>query len=106
MHVTHVDASEEQAKGDVAGAGHASEGAGKVGGAEDVGAGDDKPVEVRFLDVPGSEQTREEKMTIIFTCTVGVSYFRGEAFEEVSELNLVTIHGREARKHLLPNGSC
>lgn len=25
---------------------------------------------VRFLDVPGSEQTREEKMTVLFTCKV------------------------------------
>ena len=29
-----------------------------------------EPQTVRFLDVPGSEQTREEKMTIVFTCTV------------------------------------
>lgn len=29
-----------------------------------------EPTTVRFLDVPGSEETREEKMTAVFTCTV------------------------------------
>lgn len=38
------------------------------------GGEEGKPVEVRFLDVPGSEETRAEKMTIVFTCTVGVGY--------------------------------
>lgn len=42
-------------------------GAGVGGAAVDSGA---EPPTVRFLDVPGSEQTREEKMTIVFTCTV------------------------------------
>ncbi|CAM9290937.1 unnamed protein product, partial [Ascophyllum nodosum] len=28
-----------------------------------------EPLTVRFLDVPGSEETRAEKMTIVFTCT-------------------------------------
>lgn len=29
-----------------------------------------EPTTVRFMDVPGSEETREEKMTAVFTCTV------------------------------------
>ncbi|CAB1098665.1 unnamed protein product [Ectocarpus sp. CCAP 1310/34] len=71
VHVTHVDAA--------AAADNKAEDEREMMPEEDrvpVGAGstaqgsEDKPNVVRFLDVPGSEQTREEKMTIVFTCTV------------------------------------
>ncbi|CAN0392983.1 unnamed protein product, partial [Ectocarpus sp. 13 AM-2016] len=71
VHVTHVDAA--------AAANNKAEDDREMIPEEDrvpVGAGstaqgsEDKPNVVRFLDVPGSEQTREEKMTIVFTCTV------------------------------------
>ncbi|CAN0186685.1 unnamed protein product [Ectocarpus sp. 8 AP-2014] len=71
VHVTHVDAA--------AAAANKAEDDREMMPEEDrvpVGAGstaqgsEDKPNVVRFLDVPGSEQTREEKMTIVFTCTV------------------------------------
>ncbi|CAM9221029.1 unnamed protein product [Pylaiella littoralis] len=70
IHVTHVEAAAGgRDDGDAremmpeedrqpVGAGSATQGSG------------DEPNTVRFLDVPGSEQTREEKMTIVFTCTV------------------------------------
>ncbi|CAM9393448.1 unnamed protein product [Ectocarpus fasciculatus] len=70
VHVTHVDAAAagNKAKDDremmpeedrvPVGAGSTAEGS------------EEKPNVVRFLDVPGSEQTREEKMTVVFTCTV------------------------------------
>lgn len=41
-----------------------------VGAASAAQGSGGEPDTVRFLDVPGSEQTREEKMTIVFTCTV------------------------------------
>lgn len=56
-------------EGSIGGGGEATDGSGAVKGGEE-----GKPVEVRFLDVPGSEETRAEKMTIVFTCTVSVRH--------------------------------
>lgn len=72
IRVTHVEAGEDPG----------SEGDTMKSAAEDGVAGSDgapaseEPVQVRFLDVPGSEETRAEKMTIVFTCTVRLSASR------------------------------
>ena len=83
IHVTHVDATANKARpkdsedgGDVDRAMMPEEDRVPLGAGAGAGAGDAavdtgaEPPTVRFLDVPGSEQTREEKMTIVFTCTV------------------------------------
>eukprot|EP00903_Cladosiphon_okamuranus_P007151 g6944.t1 len=80
VEVTHVDAATAKG-GDAAAADDG--GGGNWGGVDGpkmmpeedrqpIGAGSPAGEEnvVRFMDVPGSEQTREEKMTIVFTCTV------------------------------------
>ncbi|CAM9967322.1 unnamed protein product [Scytosiphon promiscuus] len=71
IHVTHVDASAAAAAGEEEGDGREMmpEEDRQPIGAGSAGEGSEENV-VRFLDVPGSEQTREEKMTIVFTCTV------------------------------------
>lgn len=75
VHVTHVDArkgvGETEAPGQGSDVGGHGAGVKDSGMEEGGGARSDEPVEVRFLDVPGSEETRAEKMTIVFTCTVG-----------------------------------
>lgn len=61
---------------DLAGAGIEKEGEVKPGQDDSSAMKEgDKPVEVRFLDVPGSEETRAEKMTVVFTCTVGIRFY-------------------------------
>lgn len=68
VHVTHFDPARDAAPGDDSARSVTEDGA--------VDSGDkptaEEPVQVRFLDVPGSEETRAEKMTIVFTCKVRV----------------------------------
>lgn len=68
VHVTHVDAGKDTT---IDGDRVASSKEDNALGSEDTPT-TDEPVQVRFLDVPGSEETRAEKMTIVFTCTVSV----------------------------------
>lgn len=76
VHVTHVDASSDKASaqadvGEPARDSSRSTVPGEGGKMVDKRDGNEQePVTVRFLDVPGSEETREEKMTVVFTCTV------------------------------------
>lgn len=76
VHVTHVDASSDKASAEADVSEPASDSSRSTvpeEGGKIIGKKDDnkqEPVTVRFLDVPGSEETREEKMTVVFTCTV------------------------------------
>lgn len=74
VHVTHVDARQRvatEAAGEEGGIGAHRAAVEDRSTEEEARLNSDTPVEVRFLDVPGSEETRAEKMTIVFTCTVG-----------------------------------
>lgn len=87
VHVTHVDAQSSKAEGLQEGSGGdrmlpeedrkpLGAGVGGTGETDDGG----EPATVRFLDVPGSEETREEKMTIVFTCTVRTRVSQATAY--------------------------
>lgn len=75
VHVTHFDPTQDAAPGDDSARSVTEDGA--------VDSGDkptaEEPVQVRFLDVPGSEETRAEKMTIVFTCKVRVREVTGSS---------------------------
>lgn len=79
VHVTHVDASSNKASAEADEGEPASDSSRSTvpeEGGETIGkrvGNEQEPVTVRFLDVPGSEETREEKMTVVFTCTVSWS---------------------------------
>lgn len=87
IHVTHVDAASAKAEREE-GDGVSGSGGERMMPEEDrkplgtptaaaakEGSGQD-PTTIRFMDVPGSEETREEKMTAVFTCTVSFGTMR------------------------------
>lgn len=80
VHITHVDAHSKQEPGLDASEANPrmipEEDRKPIGAAVGPNAADTgEPTTVRFLDVPGSEETREEKMTVVFTCMVSFRVF-------------------------------